>query len=114
MKRVDLKPLSVNKAWKGRKYKTDIYKQYEYDLLFLLPNYKIPEGKLQINFTWGFSNRLSDADNPCKPTMDILQKKYSFNDSRVYKIVLEKVIVPKGSEFIEFKINSYGDNTDYE
>ena len=56
---IDLKPLSVNDAWKGRRFKTDEYKTYIKHMLLLLPSSSkgivIPEGKLQITFVFGFS-----------------------------------------------------------
>ena len=29
---IEIKPLSVNTAWKGRRFKTDAYKAYEIEL----------------------------------------------------------------------------------
>ena len=76
--------------------------------MLILPNeLKIPEGKLQLNITFGFSSSLNDWDNPIKPFQDILQKKYGFNDSRVYKAIIVKEIVKKGKEFIKFEILKY-------
>jgi SecD/SecF fusion protein len=37
-------------------------------------------------------------DNSVKMCMDILQKKHGFNDKRVSRLVVDKVIVPKGKE----------------
>ena len=103
--RVKIKPLSVNDAWKGRRYKTKDYLKFERDLLFLLPNkYKIPDGKLEIILRFGFSSNGSDWDNPIKPIQDVLQKKYNFNDNRVFRGTIEKEIVKKGNEFFEFEI----------
>jgi len=99
-----IKPLSVNQVWQGKRFKTKTYKDYEKNVLAILPNLKIPEGNLKLIITFGFSSKLSDWDNPIKPFQDILQKKYKFNDSRVYKAEIEKVIVNKGLEFIEFSI----------
>jgi Holliday junction resolvase RusA-like endonuclease len=73
--------------------------------MLLLPKVVIPEGKLSIELTFGFSSKASDWDNPIKPFQDILQKRYGFNDSRVYKATVTKEIVKKGKEFIEFSIN---------
>lgn len=101
---IQIKPLSVNKVWQGKRFKTPAYKQYERDILLLLPKLDIPKEPLFIELTFGFSNKLSDIDNPVKPFIDIMQKKYGFNDSQIYKMVLNKVIVPKGSEYIDFKI----------
>ena len=106
MIKIDIKPLSVNKCWKGRRFKTDYYKSYERDLMLMLPNTQIPHGKLYIEVTFGFSNKTSDIDNPLKPFLDILQKKYKFNDKDIYKLLVHKEIVKKGEEFIHFTIES--------
>ena len=110
--RIDIKPLSVNQAWQGRRFKTKAYKQYEKDVLTLLRPMTIPEGELDIIFKWGFSNSASDVDNPVKCFMDCLQKKYGFNDSRVRRIVAVKDKVKKGDEYIEFEI--FGNNNELE
>ena len=101
---LNIKPLSVNEAWKGKRFKTPKYKSYERDVLLMLPKMIIPDGQLCIRIKWGFSSAGSDIDNPCKPFLDCLQKKYGFNDSRVYRLLLDKEKVKKGSEFIEFEI----------
>jgi Holliday junction resolvase RusA-like endonuclease len=110
MTRTPIKPLSVNKAWKGRRFKTQDYKRYERDLLLILPsNLKVPEGELEIKLEFGFSNKASDFDNPVKPFVDILQKKYDFDDKMVYQAVIKKKIVKKGEEYIKFSISEYSD-----
>jgi len=103
---VNVKALSVNKAYKGRRFKTNDYKEYEQEVLALLPdNIKIPKNrKLELKMEICFSNKLSDLDNPVKLFTDTLQKKYSFNDRWIYKIELEKKIVKKGKEKITFTI----------
>lgn len=107
MIQLPIKPLSVNEAYKGRRFKTDKYKQYTHDLLFLLPKIKLPEPPYFVSYEFGFSSSNSDADNPVKPFQDVLQLKYGFNDSQVFKIQIEKFHVKKGKEFIRFKIESY-------
>ena len=102
--RISIKPLSVNEAWKGRRYKTATYKRYEHAVYWMLPKIAFPEGKLKLSLTFGFSNSGADIDNPVKPILDILQKKYKFNDNQIYELNLKKEIVSKGSEFIEIKI----------
>ncbi|SBV90598.1 conserved hypothetical protein [uncultured Dysgonomonas sp.] len=104
----NIKPLSVNEVWKGKRFKTEKYKQYENTLLWLLPKIKIPEPPYEIHFKFGFSNSLSDWDNPVKPTQDILSKKYGFNDKLIRKAIVETEIVKKGSEYIEFGIRRIG------
>ena len=111
MVKVLIKPLSVNQCWAGRRFKTPKYKEYEKNLLSLLPKKcKIPKGNIVLNAFCGYSSKLADIDNFLKPFIDILQKKYGFNDSRIFKLVVEKEIVKKGEEFIEFKIEKYDTN----
>ncbi len=104
MIKLQIKPLSVNQVWQGKRYKTNTYKQYEQLVLFLLPKLEVPQGKLQVHFEFGLSSKNADWDNPIKPIQDILQKKYGFNDRMIYKAIVEKVDVKKGSEFIKFEI----------
>lgn len=110
--RIDIKPLSVNEAWQGRRYKTDSYKAYEREVLFTLMPYEIPEGALFIALEFGFSNANADIDNPVKLFIDILQKKYGFNDSRISDLHIKKRKVKKGAEYVEFYIWS-GDNLQF-
>ena len=80
MIKVDVKPLSVNKAWQGRRFKTPEYKAYEKHLLLILPRADVPQGPLKAFYEFGQSNSLADWDNPIKAFQDVLQKKYGFND----------------------------------
>lgn len=108
MSKLFIKPFSVNEAWKGRRQKTDKYKSYENLLLWTLPKMDVPKGKLTVLFDFGFKSKGSDVDNPVKPLMDILQKKYNFNDNQVYQIILHKTIIKKGEkEYIDFNIHPY-------
>ena len=107
--KIKIKPLSVNQAWKGRRYKTNFYNTYERELLLKLPNkYTAPEGKKHLDIVVGFSSQLSDVDNMLKPFIAILQKKYKFNDKDIFKITIEKKLVAKGKEFIDWKLEEYG------
>ena len=104
--RIPIKPLSVNRAWQGRRFKTTAYKNYERDVLMLLKPMEVPEGDLSIALVFGFSNQLCDFDNPVKPFVDCLQKKYKFNDRAIRKAEISVELVKKGEEFIEFNIES--------
>lgn len=105
--RINIKPLSVNDAWQGKRFKSPKYKSYEKELLFKLPNkIDLPDGKLKVSYIVGYSNPASDIDNFIKSFQDVLQKKYGFNDSKIYKLEVEKVIVAKGCEFIDFNIEN--------
>lgn len=104
--RVDIIPLSVNVCWQGKRFKTPKYKAYEQELLYRLPKIKLPPPPYELILRFGFSSKLSDWDNPIKPFQDILQKKYNFNDRDVFRAIIEKKIVSKGFEFIEFEIKT--------
>jgi len=105
MYKIKIKPLSVNVCWQGRRFKSDNYKVYEQELLMLLPKIVISsQKKLNLYIKVGYSNKNSDIDNFLKPFLDILQKKYGFNDSKIYKLLVEKEDVKKGNEFIEWEI----------
>ena len=105
--RVDIKPLSQNKAWIGKLRKTTEHRKYINDLFMLLPKFDAPMGKLEVVITWGFSSVASDIDNPTKTFLDVLQLKYGFNDKNIYKLVLNKECVKRGKEFIEFEIKDF-------
>lgn len=104
MIKVDIKPLSVNAAWKGKRYKTDKYKAFEKEMLFKLKPILLPKGLLHVKLSFGFSSQGSDIDNPIKMVLDILQKKYRFNDNLIYRLDVIKTVVNKGSEYIAFDI----------
>ena len=105
MPQIKIKPLTVNRAWCGRRFKSKEYLDYEQELFLLLPKLEIPkENKLTLVLKFGLSNVLSDIDNPVKPFLDVLQKAYGFNDKRIFRMEVEKVKVEKGKEYIEYKI----------
>lgn len=98
--------MSVNNAWRGgRRFRTKKYLQYERDLHIILPKttekYK---GKLILEIEAGLSNTRQDLDGILKCFIDILAKKYGFNDNQIYEIWATKTIVKKGSEFIAFSL----------
>lgn len=102
---LNIKPLSVNEGYKGRRFKTDKYKAYEKEVLYTLKKMDIPEPPLMIHYEFGFSTVQSDVDNPVKFFQDLLQKKFGFNDSNVYRIIADKKVVKKGKEYIKFSIH---------
>jgi len=107
MIKLNIKPLSVNKVWKGKRFKTSLYLDYEKEIWWMLPDIKIPEGEMELKMKVGFSSKASDVDNIAKPFIDILQKKYKFDDKNIYRLTMEKEIVNKGKEYIEFEIKKY-------
>ena len=111
MPAIKIKPLSVNESWQGRRYKTQKYKTYASHCLMLLPKkIDIPNTKhYRLVLGFAFSSTLSDWDNPVKPFQDILQKKYGFNDKLIKNAEVFVELVPKGEEFIAFKLEPLPD-----
>lgn len=101
---IKVKPLSVNKLWQGRRFKTSAYKAYEQELFYLLKPIKVAElgERVALKITFGFSSRRSDLDNALKGFLDICTKKYGIDDSRIYRLEVKKDIVPRGEEYISF------------
>lgn len=105
MIKINIKPLSVNECFQGRRFKTKKYKAYEKQVLLMLKPITLPPPPFAVYYEFGFSNKLADIDNPVKALQDILQKKYNFNDKDIYLMTVEKVIVKKGEEYFKFEIN---------
>ena len=104
---VRIKPMSINEAWQGRRFKSKKYTSYSTAVLMLLPELRNFDKKkaLSLNLVFGVSSRGSDLDNLVKPFLDLLQTKYKFNDNQIYRMILEKEIIKKGEEFIRFKFH---------
>ena len=101
---IPMKPMSVNRAWQGRRFKSDEYEAYEKEMLVRLPAGRFPEPPYRIYYEFGFSRRDSDYDNPVKPTQDVLQKKYHFDDKEIFEAHIRKVLVKKGKEYVKVKV----------
>lgn len=104
---INLKPVSVNELYSGKRYVTPKGRKYKEAVQWLCPKVPIPEGKLHIRYRFYFSSTGSDIDNALKGFTDSLSSRLGFNDNRVYRIDVEKLIVPKGQEKIEFEILPY-------
>lgn len=103
---LNIKPLSVNEAFQGKRFKTDKYNDFIQKMHFLLPKeIEISDKKnIKIAIEFGFSSKASDIDNCCKSFLDCLVKKYKFDDRNIYEMHVFKSIVKKGEEYIKFKI----------
>lgn len=104
---VYIKPLSVNQCWQGKRFKTKKYKSYEKELLLKLKYFNINLNKIKLNIVFGVSSKLMDVDNGLKPFLDVLQKKYKFNDRDIYQLNVIKKIVKKGDEYIQYEFKEY-------
>ena len=90
--KVNIKPLSANAAWQGRRFKTDAYHAFESMMLLMLPKEKMILGPVSVHFDFYLKNALrTDVDNCIKTSLDCLVKRgYIEDDRRVFKISAEK------------------------
>lgn len=104
--KIDIKPLSVNEAFQGRRFRTDKYDFFIKNMLLMLPKtIEIPdETNIKLAIEFGFSSKNSDIDNCCKAFIDCLVKKYKVDDRHIYEMHVFKTIVPKSKEYIKFKV----------
>jgi Holliday junction resolvase RusA-like endonuclease len=104
--RIEIKPLSVNRCWQGRRFATKEYKSYTQELLYKLPKLPTPSPPYRASIYFGLSNMANDIDNSVKPLIDIFQKKYGFNDKHIMELHVYKIIIPKGKEYFEFNLTT--------
>lgn len=107
--KIKVKPLSINKAFQGRRFKTRDCKNFESEVLFLLKNYKKKhEGWVWIDYIWGIKNfKMSDVDNLVKPFQDCLVSAGVIKDDRYVKgFTSEKFEAQE--DYIAFRIQDLG------
>ena len=107
MRRIDIKPISINEAYRGRRFATSKLKDFKKDIFRLLPKLELRTfKKLSVKYTFGVSSKGSDGDNLIKAFQDCLAEAYGFNDNKIYKWEIQKVDVKKGKEYIEFEVGT--------
>jgi len=104
MERINIKPLSLNNAYSGRRFSTPELKRFKEALGYLLPKKTLSRGVYRVICEFGVSSKASDLDNLCKTFLDGLSEKYGFNDKLIYRLEVEKKDVEKGKEYIAFEI----------
>lgn len=111
--KLEVKPLSVNQAWKfsGKiMYCTKAYEQLKKDVFLLTRGWKKTEGWIEMSLEFHIRRfKASDVDNFAKTTIDALMKAEVIDDDKfIKKLTLEKFLSPKGEpEFIMVKIEKY-------
>ena len=103
MIKLNIKALSVNKAFQGRRFKSPEYNKFITDMLLVLPKLKdVPTKDICLKIEFGYSSKLSDIDNGLKTFLDCLVKKYGFDDRYIIELFVTKKIVEKGKDYIKF------------
>jgi len=105
--RIDIKPFSANRLWKGRRYKTKEYQAWRDEFGWLSKGSTKHTGYLEINLKFYIKSfKVSDVDNLIKPTLDALQENRIIeNDKYVLKVSAEKF--HSKDERIEINITPY-------
>jgi Holliday junction resolvase RusA-like endonuclease len=104
--KINIKPLSINQAFKGTKVRTHKYNSFIKYCLLELPEKVafVDKENIKLAIEFGFSSKLSDIDNCLKTFIDCLVKKYGVDDRYIIELHVFKDIVKKGDEYIKFKI----------
>lgn len=80
---LNIKPLSVNEAWQGRRYSTGAKTAYEATMRLLLPNRAIPGPYYRIEYDFHLVRfATTDWDNLCKVLQDCIVKRGIITDDR--------------------------------
>lgn len=90
--KVNIKPISVNAAFQGKRFKTKACKAYEQALWFSLPRRGTVSGEVEVWFDFFLVNYArTDISNLVKITEDIIvKKKFIEDDRKVVKMHLTK------------------------
>jgi len=113
---IKAKPLTVNKVWQGRRFKTKAYKDYEKEMFYLLKdirnNQSIKDIKGHVEITLEFFLKYastSDVDNFVKPLLDILVKDGIIEDDKnIMHLDLYKY--KSDTDYMNITINKWTDD----
>lgn len=89
----NLKPLSVNKAWQGRRFKSKEYKDFEREVGAIFGRRHNPIlGPVSVEYFFHLKNaNNTDVDNLIKPLQDMLVKLgYIKDDRQIQRLVATK------------------------
>lgn len=108
---VQIKPISVNEAFQGKRYKTKDCKHWERCFQYMLPKKERVKGMVRVHYRFFLRNHAQmDYDNLLKIMQDSLVKAgYIDDDRKIYHALIEK-IPTKGADRIEIEIRPYGFN----
>lgn len=103
--RIDIKPITVNQCWQGRRFKTATYKKWRDDFGLIINN-KEKEKSHELSVILEFyikHESTTDLDNLIKPTLDALKENGIIEDDRFIKS-LEAYKYQSEEEFIRVTI----------
>ena len=83
MEKINIKALSVNSCYQGKRFKNQVHKEYVSEVMRQLPIFFIGRPPYKLILEFGLSSKLQDLDNCIKVFQDCLTVKYDFNDTIV-------------------------------
>ena len=107
LKKLDIAPLSVNLAYRGRRFKTNDHKQFEIICTALLNQLKLKEIPPKTGFYVIYRFHISSAsdwDNCIKVFQDLLCKCLKTDDRYISAAYVQKRKAKKKEEKIEFQV----------
>jgi len=108
---VNISPISINKCWKGRRFKTYDYCVWREELGYIIRHQETITGWVNIDLEFHIKSfKATDTDNMVKPIMDSLVENEVITDDRfVKKLTAEKFPVDcKSKEKVIIKITKHG------
>ena len=90
---IKITPISSNKIWQGRRFKTKEYKKWRQDAHLLLPKKAQIKGKVGVDLVFYIPYpQRCDLDNLLKGTLDaIVDRGYIEDDRFIYQLNTSKV-----------------------
>ena len=90
---IKIKPVSINQAYQGRRFKNTLHKEYEKELLWKLKKGGKIEGKYRMELDFHFKTTKSDVSNYIKLLEDAIVKAGLVEDDRFcYELIARKHI----------------------
>jgi len=108
--KLKVNPLSVNKAWRGRRFKTGDYKQFEYDVCRSLPECEKAQTKEEVFIRYVFhivNYGNADTGNMEKTMSDMLVKRGYLLDDRYVRAIYMRKERAEDHEWIDITIIPY-------
>lgn len=105
MPRIDIKPISANQCWQGRRFKTPEYKIWRLSVGILMKKHKrFSQGKYEVNLrVYTRYCATSDVDNFIKPALDSLVESGIIPDDKyIQKVTCEKF--KSDTDYFEYEI----------
>ncbi len=101
---IELKPISINEAFQGKRFKTKKCKDFENDFMLLAPKRKMIKGRVEVKYKFYMKNHSrADYDNVIKVVQDlIVECGYIEDDRKIYKATIYKI--PSDKDYMDIKI----------